>query len=97
MTEIASAVDRIYREEADRLYAYVLSKVCGDFQVFNAEYEAEKLLSSQDISLFNKGISLARLLDKLLPNTPEIMGILALMLFHVFSAGHAHNMVKEGL
>ena len=53
------------------------------YLVFNAGYEAERLLSSRVVSLSNEGISLARLLDKLLPNNPEILGLLALMLLHV--------------
>ena len=52
------------------------------YLVFNAGYEAERFLVSKDICLCDEGINLARMLDSLLPNTPEVIGLLALMLLH---------------
>ena len=51
--------------EKSQLTERVASVLGVMYLVFNAGYEAERLLSSQEVSLSNEGISLARLLNKL--------------------------------
>jgi RNA polymerase sigma-70 factor (ECF subfamily) len=52
------------------------------YLVFNAGYDALTAVDASAIHLVDDAVELARQLDFLIPNEPEIMGLLALMLMH---------------
>lgn len=52
------------------------------YLVFNAGYNAVARREDESIHLIDQAVSLARNLDLLVPNEPEIKGLLALMLLH---------------
>ena len=68
--------------EGEQLAERLTSVLQVLYLVFNAGYEAERFVSSKDVCLCDEGINLARMLNQLMPNTPEVMGVLALALLH---------------
>ncbi len=71
-------------EDLDTRLSAVLAVV---YLVFNAGYDAVAAGDTAAIHLGDDAVELARQLDLLIPNEPEIMGLLALMLMHRARAG----------
>jgi RNA polymerase sigma-70 factor, ECF subfamily len=66
-------------EDLDSRLSAVLAVV---YLVFNAGYDAVAAGDASSVHLGDNAIGLGRQLDLLIPNEPEIMGLLALMLMH---------------
>ena len=68
--------------EPDELAGRIGAVLSVVYLVFNAGYNAASAAPAEARALCAEAIGLARLLDVLIPNKPEVMGLLALMLLH---------------